>query len=654
MATKTRLSAALWVGAMVVLTAAACGRTPFGIGPDEGTGGFGLDGPGGGLVDDDGPGPGGQGPGGQGAGGQGPGGSGAGGGPEVCVIDADCDDGDFCTTDACNDGTCEFFSKDSDDDGFIDVVCDGGTDCNDLNPNTHPGAPEICTDADDNDCNGVADCNDPACDFAPVCGCTPDPGGENCTNGIDDDCDTTVDCNDADCIGTPACGCLPTEAGNCENGIDDDCDLLTDCDDSDCAGSVACNCQATQEICNNDSDDDCDLLEDCADPDCAATPFCACVPPGSPELCSDDFDNDCDGLVDCADGNCAAAPACQMCMPEICDDGIDNDCDDIVDCADDACNFAPNCAPTQELCNNDLDDDNDGLTDCDDPDCSNNPLCVLQQSNCLTAKLIPGTGTYTGDTTGNEGKFIGACGGGAGEAVFYFTLTQPSFVSLDSIGTSFDSVLYVKFGDCDTGAEIACDDDSGGFQWSAKIEFPILYPGTYFVFLDGFTIDPQLGANEGPFTLNVQIIENPSEICGDGIDNDGDVYVDCADPDCENVGSCVNCNGGLPPTPELGTGACTDGQDNDCDGLPDCIDPDCSASPYAITECCNGMDQNDNGIPDDFSCRCASDNDCDPGQICYDSTVRTCGFPCQNFFGMVCPAVAVGSTCSPVSQQCEF
>src|SRR5690606_28972668 len=103
------------------------------------------------------------------------------------------------------------------------------------------------------------------------------------------------------------------------------------------------------------------------------------------------------------------------------------------------------------------------------------------------------------------------------------------------------------------------------------------------------------GANEGPFTLNVEIVPNPPEICDDGIDNDGDVWVDCADPDCAGFGPCVNCNGGNPPGPEFGIAACTNGLDDDCDGLVDCADEDCSASPYAITECCNGMDQNDNG-----------------------------------------------------------
>ncbi|WP_197040924.1 MopE-related protein [Chondromyces apiculatus] len=586
-------------------------------------------------------------------GGDGGGGAGGEGGGAPCGGPTDCDDRDACTTDTCAEGSCQYRPRDDDGDGHAPLTCGGG-DCNDFNPSVFPGAAEICTDAADNNCDGVADCFDPACDSAPLCGCTPSPMGENCGNGVDDDCDTIVDCFDSDCAGTQTCGCSASEAGKCGNGFDDDCDQAFDCSDSDCFSDPSCQCQAQTENCGNQTDDDCDLRIDCADPDCAGFFPCTCVPPGVPEVCADGVDNDCDGLVDCADAQCFSSLSCQNCVPEICNDGIDNNCDGRIDCADTACFFAPNCAPLPEQCNNGLDDDNDTLIDCQDPDCANNPFCVLQQANCLSPKLIPGSGTYTGDTTGHISETKGVCGGDAGEAVFYFILTTPSRVELDSIGTSFDSTLYVRTGACNSGAEIGCDDDSAGSNWAARLLFNILYPGTYYVFLDGYTIDQSGGANEGPFALNVQITPNPPEICDDGIDNDGDVYVDCADPDCVTTGACLNCANGAAPGPEFGVAACTDGIDNDCDGTTDCGDDDCSASDYYVTECCNGADENGNGIPDDFNCRCVSNADCPGGQICYTHTAHACGIPCGSYFGEVCPFVAAGSFCSGVTGQCEF
>jgi hypothetical protein len=567
----------------------------------------------------------------------------------TCSVASDCDDGDACTTDECAGGVCNHKPRDDDGDGFVSVAC-GGDDCNDLNPAVFPGAPEICTDGVDNDCNGVADCLDPAC-VGQMCGCTP--VAEDCKNGKDDDCDGAVDCNDTDCVNTPACGCAPSEAGKCGNGFDDDCDGQIDCADSDCANDMLCACGSLTEDCSNGVDDNCNLLVDCADPACTGSAACTCVPPGSPEVCGNGTDDDCDGKVDCADPDCTASPLCMMCVTEVCDDAKDNNCDGKIDCADPTCSFAPNCKAVAEICDNGLDDDHDGLIDCQDPDCANNPACVTKQENCLSPKLIPGSGTYTGDTTGHVSETKGSCGGAAGEAVFYFVLTQPTKVHLDSVGTSFDSTIYVRTGKCNSGKEIGCDDDSGG-NHAAKLDFTILYPGTYYVFLDGYTIDPMLGANEGPFALNVEFTPNPKEICDDGLDNDGDHYVDCADPDCTSVGKCLNCNGGKPPSPEFGEGACTDGQDNDCDGKADCADKDCSASDYYVTECCSGQDTNMNGIIDDFNCRCASDMDCPMGQFCYTHTAYACGIPCDQYFGDVCPFVAAGSYCNHTTHQCEF
>ena len=60
------------------------------------------------------------------------------------------------------------------------------------------------------------------------------------------------------------------------------------------------------------------------------------------------------------------------------------------------------------------------------------------------------------------------------------------------------------------------------------------------------------------------------EICTDGLDNDGDGLIDCADSDCASDPICI-----LPPP--KGVEICNDGLDNDSDSLVDCADPDCAS-----------------------------------------------------------------------------
>ncbi len=69
------------------------------------------------------------------------------------------------------------------------------------------------------------------------------------------------------------------------------------------------------------------------------------------------------------------------------------------------------------------------------------------------------------------------------------------------------------------------------------------------------------------FTVTVSNVENNAALCSDGIDNDNDGKIDCADSDC--AAFCV---------PE----ACQDGIDNNLNGLIDCADPACAADASCV------------------------------------------------------------------------
>jgi hypothetical protein len=101
-----------------------------------------------------------------------------------------------------------------------------------------------------------------------------------------------------------------------------------------------------------------------------------------------------------------------------------------------------------------------------------------------------------------------------------------------------------------------------------------------------------------------QFLEQTEERCSDGVDNDGDGLVDCADTDCKAFDFCK----------ENSEARCSDGVDNDADSLTDCADPDCCAFDACVNEplcgersttaCTDGKDNDSNGLTDcaDFSC----------------------------------------------------
>jgi hypothetical protein len=77
-----------------------------------------------------------------------------------CVADIPMDLGVLAT--AYNPGA---FAIDDDGDGYSD----NAGDCDDADPDTHPGADEICNDGMDNDCDWDTDCDDGDCALDPLC-----------------------------------------------------------------------------------------------------------------------------------------------------------------------------------------------------------------------------------------------------------------------------------------------------------------------------------------------------------------------------------------------------------------------------------------------------------------------------------------------------
>ncbi len=179
---------------------------------------------------------------------------------------------------------------DKDGDGYAAASC-GGTDCDDSDPNVHPGAPENCSSPKDLDCDGKI----PACPSGTVCVegfCGPPCGGGEFGGS---------------CQGGYACldgGCLPDGcAGGCDAGLV--CNG-TACVDP-CAGAV---CPAGQSCRGGGCVDPCDGVvcppgQSCGGGSCQ--PSCACAGCPSGEVCLD--------AGSCVAAACASVscPAGQLC-----------------------------------------------------------------------------------------------------------------------------------------------------------------------------------------------------------------------------------------------------------------------------------------------------------------------------------------------------
>jgi hypothetical protein len=274
----------------------------------------------------------------------------------------------------------------------------------------------------------------------------------------------------------------------------------------------------TVEICNNGKDDNCNGYTDCADPSCLGNS--ACVPPGQ-EICNNNLDDDGDGLIDCADPDCMGSIACKPVMGK-------------------------------EICDNGVDDNNDKLVDCADPQCTTFP-------GCLTAACMPDVDfgtiashgakvTRTLDTRGApRGYATCAPKGGVGR-VGRFQLTAPTDVRLDFTQPPGSAHVIALFRagasqSCDSN-QVTCVDAKDGP--STTQTFPALPAGVYWLIVESYPSVP------GSTTVTLSTgTSGTKEICNNGLDDDGNGLIDCADGACAKDPSCVGSE--CVPDRDIGT-----------------------------------------------------------------------------------------------------
>ncbi len=492
---------------------------------------------------------------------------------DSCDIDDD-DDGFLDTEDNCpivvnpnqfdndNDSIGDLCDSDDDNDG----VDDGADNCQ-----YHANADQTDTDNDgdgdacdgDDDADGISDVDD-------NCPIDPNPNQADtdndgigdvcddieCQDGLDNDGDNLIDDADPDChtdgdASNPATyNPLINSEDNfdpgytqCSDGLDNDNDGVADLADPDCpdqTGDSESNFDPGYTQCSNGIDDDNDTLVDLDDPGCADE-YDNDESDATSE-CQDGSDNDGDGLTDLEDPGCDdIADNDESDGTSECQDGIDNEGDGLTDMNDPGCSSPQDNDESDATseCQDGIDNDFDGYTDY-----PNDLGCMSLQDNDESDGAVA---CNTNDDCGVQ-VIGGICSGldftsTATTPVCVYPGTEQSYCSVDIIGDSMtcNNICADDYG-CDyTECSDGIDNDGDGF-----------------IDLD------DLGCPA--YSDNSEFDTTPQ--CSDTVDNDGDGLVDLEDPGCMNADD--NDEGD-------GTTMCQDGIDNDGDGLTDMDDAGCSS-----------------------------------------------------------------------------
>jgi len=175
----------------------------------------------------------------------------------------------------------------------------------------------------------------------------------------------------------------------------------------------------------------------------------------------------------------------------------------------------PSCGNAKVEAGEECDDGNQVNTD--DCDTSCKFVAGAEGDTCpglalsLTQNGANWEASASGSTTTFKSQYAGSCGSSStAKDVVYRLNSGPggkATVSLESAGTNFDSVLYVRAGDCATGSQLGCDDDyssTGGeiltFDAAANTE--------YWIFVDGYS------GKSGNYQLKVSVVP---PVCGNGV-----------------------------------------------------------------------------------------------------------------------------------------
>lgn len=460
----------------------------------------------------------------------------------------------------------------------------------------------LCSDGQDNDCDGTVDSADTDCGAA--CANTNERNYVNMLNPAScDQCGILGD-SDGDQPGTWApftlmidacdsdCGIVSAtvQRANFQNGIETLCDGI----DNNCDGNID---ESLSNTFYRDSDSDTYgdpsvTVTGCVAPtgyvtnDDDCNDSSAVVHPGVTEICGNAFDDNCNGSVNegCAtcyrdnDGDTYGDLSTTLVMASCTGGYVSN----FSDCNDS--NNAINPAAT-ELCGNTVDENcagglNDGCINCyrdSDSDTYGNPAVVSQ-----FAIVCPGTGNYVSNNTDcNDGS-----------AFIYPGATE----TCDGNNN-----------DCDAQTDEGCDDDGDHY---CDNTMPMYNNNSMCTLTTIYTFPLNNGSlgNDCNDTL-ASVHPGGTEICQDGVDQD------CVGGDLSCAGICDDADGDreIAQTTALSLcgPVCGPLKNQNCVANNDCDDTNANMYHANAENCTDSLDNNCNGDVD-----------------CADSACPPCMNPC--------------------------
>ncbi len=224
-----------------------------------------------------------------------------------------------------------------------------------------------------------------------------------------------------------------------------------------------------------------------------------------------------------------------------------------------------------EICGNGLDDNADGLADCADTACAGDAACA--GPSACEGPVVIGCGTALNDTTAGGATVFNTSGcqqspgsrWNGPEVAFELSIPAGAEVTARMQPTSGDLDLFLlprQSASCDTAS---CLEASMGEGVAAESLTFTASTATAYLLVDTWD-------TASPFSLSITCA-GAVEVCGNGIDDDGDSLADCADSDCVGLATCQT------PVEQ-----CDNSTDDDGDGLTDCGDADCNGSASCPTD----------------------------------------------------------------------